>query len=285
MSRIGGRSVGSFWAFGVVVWGLLAVLACEPAWGQSGSPTLNELRRENAALRARVDQLEAQLDRANETIGVLREEVSELTGEVGRLREAWEARGVSAPAGEAESGEVETGPVYAEVDPEAPLESPAAMLASLKGSFERAMEGRSLESDGDLGRYVREVRRWARMQRRDVRGDVEWVIEVTGVLSDEPGGAELEYRVLDRESLLPYSDRRWVLELPRRLTSRYLASPDQPLWLLRGSVRARPRVDVEREEMGFFDFPAFIGPFAEFGFELEAEEIRRWPVVDGEEDG
>lgn len=285
MAEVGGRSGGALGLAGVFFGLVLSVVCCESAFGQSGSPTLNELRRENAALRARVDQLEAQLDRANETIGLLRDEVEQLTGEVRRLRGALEEQGVSAPAEAEEGGDVEAASAYAAVDREAPLSSPAAMLASMKSSFERALAGQSLESDGDLGRFVREVRRWARSQRRELRGDVEWVVEVTGVLSDEPGGAELEYRVLDRETLLPFSDRRWVMELPRRLTSRYLASPDQPLWLVRGAVRATPRVDVEREEMGFFDFPAFIGPFAEFGFDFDAEELRRWPVVEDDDGG
>lgn len=268
----GPRAAVRFWVVALVV-ATLAPLA----GAQSGSPTLNQLRRENEALRQRVDQLEAQLDRSRQTIEVLTEQIEELNGEMRRLRTRLERSG-GGEAMEEDTGEAAAEePSFAEVDLEAPLASPESMIASLQATYAEALSGRAFDTDGDLGRYVREVRRWARDQRRRVRGDAEWLIEVTAVLNDDPGGVEVEYRVVDQETLLPYSERLFTLELPARVSRFFLRSADRPLWLVRGMVRAEPRVELEREEAGFFDFPAFIGPFAEFGFELEVDAMARWP--------
>jgi type II secretory pathway pseudopilin PulG len=261
--------------------GVTAPGVVPPAAAQS--PTPAQLKRENDALRQRIDQLEAELDRANDTIDALRQQIDTLTQQVNALRrdvrDANENAGPSGPDDADQSGDAESQePRFAELPDDQPLAAPKAMLRYMQRSYSETLDELPTDEHDDnaMRRYVNDVQRWSRIVRRDLRGEVQWVIEPLDVVERTPRSAEFTYRVLDPETLKPYSDRAWTLTLPRGSAARRFAEyPDHPLWLVRGRVLATPEVNPDRPDPGFFDIPPFIGPFAEFEFTLRIEAFLR----------
>ncbi len=272
---------------------LAALLVGSVVWSVSpvafGQESIAQLRRENEALRQRIDQLEAQLTSSQQTVDRLRREVERLGDLVTSLESELRNRLPERPSGEGdgEGGGGEQGRAYAEVPEGAPLSSPAALLAELERTYEEATAELGRDSGRDRAQYLGAVTRWARVSSRELRGQAEWLIEVTDVFEREGGGVELEFRVLDEETLLPYSERLWSIELRGgSLLKRFEAHLDHELWRLGGRVSARPEVNPEREDVGFFDVPPFIGPFAEFGYVFEPDLlIRMQRTEEGEASG
>lgn len=259
-----------------------AVLAPQAALAQTRAPTPAELRRENDALRERVAQLEAELNSATETIESLREQMDALGDQLESLRRELRQRPADTSGDDAPAEPATPEPTFAEVPTGEPLSSPEAMYQALRESYDAELSGMPRETDPEFRRFISELSQWSRMMRREIRGQAEWVIEITGVVVDDEDELVVSYRVIDPESRLPYSDREHQLELPRGIAERrFRDNPDHELWLVRGRAFASPQVNRDREEVGFFDIPRFIGPFAEFGFQLDLETFVR--VADPEE--
>ena len=251
------------------------------ALAQSRTPTPAELRRENEALRERVEQLEAELRTATDTIQQMREQMDALSSELESLRLELRRSAASAGADTEVPAEPE-GPAFAELPEGDPLAAPEAMLATMIESYEQQLEGTPYDTDADYRRYMSLLSRWARLVRSELRGQAEWVIEITGVVTDSDRRLVVSYRAIDPASRLPYSDREHELELPSGIAMRrFRDNPDHDLWLIRGRVLALPEINPDREAVGFFDIPPFIGPFAEFGFDFRVETFVR--VADPEE--
>lgn len=264
---------------------MLIVLSCSfapAAFAQSRTPTPAELRRENEALRERVEQLEAELRTATDTIQQMREQMDELSSELESLRLELRRNPPAAGEGAQAASPEPQGPAFAELPEGDQLAAPEAMLAIMIESYEQELAGASYETDADYRRYMSLLSKWSRLVRRELRGQAEWVVEITGVVTDSDRRLVVSYRVIDPASRLPYGDREYELELPGGIaTRRFRDNPDHDLWLIRGRVLAMPEINPDRETVGFFDIPPFIGSFAEFGFDFRVETFVR--VADPEE--
>ncbi len=269
---------------------VLAAACCGPLTAtlraQESPPSVSELRRENEQLRQRIDELEAQLTKSQESINQLLEQVRELNARVAELQRLLEQRPASPSGSDGADGESDSAaatPKLAELPESEPFVAPEGLLAFVRKSYAENFGGVSVpfESSEVRGRYLRDLEGWANSLRRTQRGQIEWLIEVRNVVSSE-SPMVVEYRVLDRATRLPYSERLFAMQVPSRFERR-LREAESQTWLLRGVAGIDVKINRERESMGFFDVTPFIGPYVEFGFNLNVNALLAAPAPEPEE--
>lgn len=257
---------------------LCLLLVVSPlATAQDSPPSASELRRENEQLRIRIDELEAQLARSQESIDQLLEQVRRLNAQVAELRAELEARREPASDSETPQDEAPVQPqqAYAELPESQPFAAPEAMFRAVIDSYRIAFGevGVPFESSDARHRYLRDAEAWSKSLKRSLRSQVEWTIEVRRIISSERDPLVLEYRVVDPVSRLPYSDRVYALEVPARFERRVLQERSTAHWQLRAVASAATTINRERESIGFFDVRPFVGPYVEFGIDLSVSSI------------
>jgi len=270
--------VTRFCLAGVVA--LLLGLFLTPATlhAQESPPSVSELRRENEQLRLRIDELESQLARSQRSIDELLKQVSDLNARVADLQREL-GSGTPRPSGDAPSAPptsaADPEPSYAPLPQSMPYTAPETMFSMVKESYDAAFgEVETPFGSADArSRYLREADAWTKSTRRSQRGQIDWIIEVRRVLS-ETSPVEIEYRVVDTETRLPYSDRTFVMEIPARSERRFLQERATTThWRLRGMAIASPTINRNRQTVGFFDVRPFVGPYIEFGFDLSINSL------------
>ena len=222
-------------------------------------PSRANLQRENDQLRERVAQLEARikkLERENEAMKL----------ELERLRAA--APGTTAPPGA--PGPPGTVPTTGDVVPlasQAPLACPDALLAALQASYAKQFADRTVE-DATKSQYIQDVRKWARAAEREFKGPVEWVIRIDKENLPASPEEPIPFWVIDVQSGKLLHPKVVKATLTRSAASRILENASITVWDVKGSLEAMPITNADRLEQGMLDFPLFIGPFAEFKYEL-----------------
>ncbi len=244
---------------------VMGVLA-PTAFGQNRSITVNDLRRENDSLRQQIDQLAAQLEKSTKSVEDLEKRVQQLTKEIEQLRHDVAEQGSGSPGKRYTPPAESRGDQYAEIPDGMPYSSPDALLAEVQQDYARANEEKHWEAM-QPARVRRAVADWARGAGRRFRSKTEWVVEVTET-RELPSGIVLIGHVIDPDSGFAYGPSEIAAELSTVLARRYRESPDTTVWRMVCNVSAAPRMNAERETQGFFDVPAFIGPYAEFVTEV-----------------
>ena len=237
---------------------ILALIALHPAPAMAQpADSAAALRRENDQLRERLSQLEArikQLERENEALKL----------EIQRLRDA----GVPVkPGAPPIPGLVPTTTDVIAPQSQQPLASPDALLVALQGSYAEQFGDRPIEDDGK-GDRIQEVRRWTREAERSFRGNIEWVIRIDKENLPAAATDPIPFWIIDAESGKLLHAKPVKATIPTRFAVRILENTDTPVWDLRGALTARPTVNADRPDEGLLNFPPFIGPFAEFGYDL-----------------
>jgi len=247
---------------------LIGVVPTAPARAQDDQSTAI-LQRENDLLRERVAQLESQLAHSRKRITDLEKQVAELQARV--------AAPPAAPSTDGGSGaappDEQPMPVYAEI-PADPMAGPDSLFLALKADYETRFKNMSFDSDADRKRYIAEVGAWARQAPRALRGSFDWLIEVVQPIVEEREEATIEFRVIDPSSGNPCSDRFYTMKIPGRMARPISVMRDRRLWVVKGTLAAKPGVNASRQDVGAFDTPRFIGPFAEFGFEVTPRSVQ-----------
>lgn len=258
---------------------VVASLAAPPAVAQDSPPSVSELRRENEQLRLRIDELEAQLVKSQEAITKLLEQVRELNGRVSDLQRELQAQTQADPAGNGSDPDAlppaDSAQTYAPLPKDEPFAAPEALFGAVQEAYESNFGDieTPFGSADARARYLRDAEAWAKSVRRTLRSQTEWTIEVRRLISEERGPLTIEYRAVDPQTRLPYSDRLFTLELPSRFQRRVLEDSDVHFWQLRGVMGAELTINRERETIGFFDVRPFVGPYVEFGIEISVASI------------
>jgi uncharacterized coiled-coil protein SlyX len=261
---------------------VLFSIPCSHAIAQDSPPSVSELRRENEQLRIRIDELETQLARSQEAISKLLEQVSELNTRVAALQEELRRR-TSGPDGQPRSPDEpaveEPAQSYAQLPESEPYAAPESMFRSVVDSYAKAFGEveTPFESSDARNRYLRDVDVWSKSLRRSLRSQVEWTIEVRNISQAEREALFIEYRVVNSETRLPYSDRYFKIPIPARFERRILQSRDTRFWQMRGVVSASLNINRDRESVGFFDVRPFVGPFVEFDLEVALSSVMPAP--------
>lgn len=261
--------------------GLLALVLCAPmALGQAEA-SANDLRREVDELRQRVAQLQAQVAEKNRQIKQLEDEIKQLKAsgatpaapgtQPATPQGKPPATGTpSTPATQAPG--TQAPPANTAAVPTEPLAAPEALFNSLAKDYQDALGTLPQDSDADRRRYHREVTNWARNTERKVRGDINWLITITDIY-EEHGQSTIDFHTLDPVSGLPYSTAKSQIVVPTRTIKALLDKPDQRVWKLTGKLIAKPTFNAERADAGMFDSPKLIGPYAEFGMDVNIQTL------------
>jgi len=227
-----------------------------------------ELREENAALRARVRELEAELAAAQARVDELNRRIRDLerTGPPALIPEGTGRLG-SPPA-----------PTVT-VDESNPSSSPLALLKHIQKQHAEAESGfGSYTAPRERALYLRNLERWTTGMNRRLRTPIEWTVRLdpTRVVHTERAVA-LRVTAIDPGSGDALGDPFTATLTPtqfRRLEAalRHERGSVDRL-LLRGTLVPQVQVNPDRIRAGSFDHPPFIGTFCEFGMMVEGVSL------------
>ncbi len=223
----------------------------------------NELRQENERLRARVAELDSQLQRATRRI-------SRLETEIRKLRQS--RPGAEAPEGTPRDGN-DPGEVSADL-PEDPFSAPDSMYQALHKEYEQELGAEPRETAAEIGRFKRKAQGWARKAALRHRKPVQWLLRVIDM---QPGEGRQELvvtlAVLNQQTRQPIGVP-FDLTVNRRETARFEDAGKNALVEIAGVFAAKPRYDAEAEASGVFNVPRLVGPYVVFDFDLSINSLQ-----------
>ncbi|MBT8484587.1 MAG: MbeD family mobilization/exclusion protein [Phycisphaerae bacterium] len=233
----------------------LALVAALPAAGQSAA----ELRRENERLRARVTDLEQQLQSLTEQIARLQQQ----------LTAAATAGGTTVPP---------FTPDPISIDESKPDASPRALLATLTESYRSTLDGVEMGEPGDPTRvaFVRQLNRWIARVNREHKMPIEWHVRHLGSIVPVGRGYLLRMQAVDPKTGATLGDpfdgilSRSVRSRLQQLSQRGLL---EDVLVLRGTLVPRVMFNEDRLTEGPFNNPPIIAPMAEFGFTVNVTTL------------
>ncbi len=262
MRYAAGTGMGRIRLWMALVWMGVAALALTP-----GVVRAQDLAKENEELKAKIAEVEAQRDG-------LAKRVSELNGEVTKLRTelAKVKKGGGGSSGGPGGGVV--GGVGGGSGGDATA-SPDGLFGALKKEYEEKFGSMARQTRPDLMKYQREVAGWTRAAQREHRGPVEWTIRVVDPARANERPGVLVFVVVDPVSKAAISGEATAL-LPSRWVKDVATVGKDEALKVSAILSAQPIYNAQREEAGATDAPRFIGPYAEFGFELAITKIGAW---------
>ncbi len=238
--------------------GFLLSLVPAPAGAQGPA----NLAQENEELKERVASLENQLAQA-------RQRISALNDEIATLRKQLAAGGRPAAGG---SPGAAPGAAPGGV-PADPMGSPESLFNTLSASYNQNFGGEPYETRADQNRLRRSVSTWVRDMQREHRGNVRWRIRILDTSQAGDRGGPVRFQVVDATGSVnigPESEVVFPSRIARDISS---ATPDE-VWILQGRMSAMPSVNRTRiEEDDDPEGGRYLGPFADFGYELAIESI------------
>lgn len=239
---------------------------------QNQGITVNDLRRENDALRQKIDQMSAQLEQSTQKVDDLEARIRQLTQQVEELRRQLAQQG-AAPQ-QPNQPPVAIEPTYALPSADEPYTSPDALFLAVQADYEKARTEKKWGAM-DTSRQHQMIAEWARGAGRRFRNQIAWLVNVTEIRDLPGGGAVVVGQVIDPVSRQPYGAMETKVELTSALAKKLRETPQETTWRVLGNVSASPRMNPERSEVGFFNVPPFIGPFAEFVVEVRVTGLTR----------
>lgn len=146
-------------------------------------------------------------------------------------------------------------------------------MRALVKSYERKMTGKPRDTRHELSRYYGEVRDWTRDATREIRGPFSWniVVQSVGTPAASSSAVDVTFTVVgpDGKGLGPPVTTSFPVRFAKQLSQ---AAP-QSTWKVVGTGGARPTFNDKRAEPGTPNEPPLIGPFAEFGFDLQIRSV------------
>lgn len=153
-----------------------------------------------------------------------------------------------------------------------PLTSPIAMFDALVKDYDAKFAAMPKESQTEVNRLMEAVRAWTREQTRSMRGPGEWTVEV--IKANNITGAraaEVTVQVYDRVgNAIGGQD---TIPIQMRFAKDMVQGKK---YTIKATIAAKPQYNPKRTARGANDEPRFIGPYAEFGFELEIAEVKEF---------
>ncbi len=235
--------------------GIMLLLPASQASAQSDA----DLRRENQRLAARVAELEKELEAALQRIRDLEAQNAALRG--------------SATGGRQPSDPVE--PEKVSIDEAKPDASPRALLAALKKNYEESFKSQSMgEAPGSRERsmYLRSVEQWHARMAREMRQTVEWHVRIVTQVASGDKGYTLELQAIDPRHGTHLGDP-FLATLPKNRARPIEQGGTARVYVVRGVVTPRLRLNPDRTSVGPVDNPKFVGPFSELNLREVLLEI------------
>src|SRR5690606_25615515 len=118
------------------------------------------------------------------------------------------------------------------------------------------------------------VDRWVSEAPRRIRAEREWLVRIESVQREASAPRRFSglISVIDPATGLAYGPARRMPLLPR--LAQLGSESDQDLWVAKVTVMAAPSRNQQRQAMGVFNEPWFVGPQVEFGFDLEWRDLQ-----------
>ncbi|MEM9165421.1 MAG: hypothetical protein AAGB48_00165 [Planctomycetota bacterium] len=256
-----------------LLWIVIATLAASAIGGAAKAQetvSIRELIAERDALRDQLFEATARIERLEAEIATLR---SERRGLRSRVFDA--ERVLTALRRELGGPDDPVEDTQRAAVPEDALASPASLLRTLRAMYFDAMRGTPDGTAEELAEYRQAVALWCRLTARSLRGKRTWLVGFEDMVPLRNERAVARLTVYDEQSGLPIGESVDIT-VPARFAQRLASDPRFDRWLLTAVVIARPAYSDGRATRGVFEFPPFIGPYAEFGFELDWVAVRGW---------
>lgn len=252
----------------LVIVSLLAVVflgvTATPAVAQSDA----QLRRENERLRSEAETLRNEVTDLKQRLADLEASNRALQERIRQLR-AGSSAGGSTPV-------PPPPPPPVSIDESKPDASPRALLNAVTASYAEATKDLDPGTPGRPDRlaFMRELDRWSKRANREHRTPIEWHVKEIGrdrtragyiyhlVAVDPVHGTELGDPF---DALVPAASARRL--------SRLREHAESDVMVLKGTLQPMITINPDRSEVGTFDNPRFIGPYAEFGFGVIATSL------------
>lgn len=155
-----------------------------------------------------------------------------------------------------------------------PLTSPQTMFDALLKSYDDGPGKLPRDTKPEQAKYLAAVKDWARDSGKLARGQVSWVIRVVKIDSGMAGPtrpASVTFEVLDAAG--KPAGFAATQPFPARHARLLAEGVGDKRFKLKGNAEARPRFSPQRAEKGTVEEPRFIGPFAEFEFDLAVSDV------------
>lgn len=266
------RTPKMHWLFKHALLCLALVMATSSvATAQSDS----ELRRQNEQLASQVQELANQLQQSRDENEKLRQRIEQLEKQIAASRRSGGGRSPT-PAPE---------PEKVTIDETVPSASPRALFKAIQDSYVEVSKDVDMGRPGDGVRraYLKRLDGWKAAVDRQFRGPITWHARVVDARSENVDPDRPRERIVTLVAVDPQTDVRlgepFDVQLSKTLTDRLAnyehRSPDGDIGVLvlRGTLAPSIRINEDRAERGSFDNPPFIGPFAEFLYEVDVKSL------------
>ncbi len=223
------------------------------------------------------DLLLQQIDEQRRRIEALEAKVGELTTErrniAGSLRQI---EGMLANLRAELSTDDARAPLVLRAEtPSDALASPESLMRELESRYRAEMAGMGFASEAERAAYAKKAQLWARLTNRELRGKRSWLVTLEDLASVGPRGQIARMTVLDAVTGLPIGEAVDVA-FPAKFLERFNRGTRSGRWVLTSIVIARPVFNESRLTPGVFEFPPYVGPMMEFGFELDWYALSAW---------
>jgi hypothetical protein len=243
-----------------------AVLALLAAAGPAAAQGEGDLRRENQRLKALASDLQQELDAARARIVELERQIEGLKLKIGQ---ALAAPSTGTPP-----------PEQVTINESVPTASPRALFRAMKQSYQAATKGleigdpRTLDGQRQRIVYERAVKSWLGRVHRELRAPVEWHVRIVEI-ADAGDQSVLRAQAVDPKTRAELGDPFPIVldKSTRHKLDQLMERSDPDVLIVKGVLLPQPTMNPQRLEPGTFDKPPFIGPFAEFGFLIDAASV------------
>ena len=217
----------------------------------------------------KVKTLEEQVKQLSERLKALSQENDDLRKQ---LKDKGGGRPSSGPSGKpAEGSDQTTGA----------LASPGAIFEALVKDYNAKFASKPKDSKPEQAKLLAEVREWVRGQAKAIRGPVTWTIEVVDA-QVQFGARTIDVTFVTLDARGKPTGPEFTAPFPSRFNKELVAGKGKRFKLV-GTAGAQPEVNAKRTEKGPDDEPLFIGPYAEFGFDVTVTSLT--PVEAGDSGG
>ncbi|MGI9014570.1 MAG: FtsB family cell division protein [Phycisphaerales bacterium] len=220
----------------------------------------NELRQENAQLRARVAELQRELDAATQRLADLEAQIQAMRSGSNAQRNPVDG---TQPAMEEKVS----------VDESKMDASPRALDKAVIKSYEDAVAGLPIGNavtSRERQRYLSTVQRWTQRGNREFRINVTWNIEIIEVGNKTDKGFAMWVVAVDPVYGTQLGER-FPAFLPDNRKSVVETHGLDATYAVRGLILPQLTVNPARVEQGPFNTPILVGPFAEWAFGLDIQ--------------
>ncbi|MDX2116197.1 MAG: hypothetical protein SFZ24_11360 [Planctomycetota bacterium] len=234
---------------GLPLWALVMsfvalVGSAGPALGQGGAPT----------------NCEEELRRTRDKLQLAERRAQELEQQLQALQERFAER--------SKDGQPERRKVERKAEP---MDSPDALFAAVSADYTAKLANLPRATKPEITKYQAAVRQWATETARQFRGPVEWNISVEKMDgSNATRGIELTFSVVD-DTGKPIGAA--VTQMVPARFMRVLADPAGKTFRMTGTAGANPLMNPNRAEEGTMPGLRFIGPYAEYEWNLTVQNI------------